>query len=122
MKLLRTLILLLLCAVLPLSGLAATGMAGDCPMQQSMSMPMHGDGAASVSMPGCDMAKSSSPGKAKGVFCKATAQCQFASIYYPAVPVTVSRPVTRGSPVVFHYTGAFTGRAPAGLWRPPRAV
>ncbi|MBO3056554.1 hypothetical protein J4763_07090 [Burkholderia pseudomallei] len=119
MKILRTIFVLLLCAMLPLSGLAATGLAGECPMQQS---PMHEDGSMSVEMSGCDMMKSSMAGKAKGVFCKVTAQCQFASIYYPPVQTTVSHPLAVSNQVVFHYAESFTGHEPDGLWRPPRAI
>lgn len=119
MKFLRTILVLLLCAMLPLSGLAATGMAGECPMQQSM--PMHDDGAMSVEMPGCDMAKSTA-GKAKGDSCKTTAQCQFASIYYPPAQASVSHPMAVARQVVFHYAESFAGHVPGGLWRPPRAI
>ena len=120
MKILRTILVLLLCAMLPLSGLAATGMAGECPLQQSM--VMHHDGAMSADMSGCESMKSSTTEKAKGVFCKVTAQCQFASVYYPASPATVSHPVAISNKVVFHYAESFTGREPGGFWRPPRAI
>ncbi|MBB5428304.1 hypothetical protein HDG40_006491 [Paraburkholderia sp. JPY158] len=118
MKLLRTLFLLLLCAVLPISGLAASGMAGECPMQQPTAM----DDGMSAAMPGCDSMKSTSPDKAKGGFCKVTAQCQFGSLYYPAVTATISHPTYVGSRVVFHYAQSLVVREPGGLWRPPRAV
>jgi hypothetical protein len=111
MKFLRTLILLLLCAVLPISGLAASGLAGECPMQQSTPMP--DDGAVSVDMHGCDMMKSSMPGKAKG---------QFASIYYAPVKATVSHPMAVSNQLAFHYAESFAGRVPGGLWRPPRTI
>ncbi|WP_321963488.1 hypothetical protein [Paraburkholderia sp. J7] len=120
MKILRTLLVLLLCAMLPLSGLAATGMAGECPMQQSM--PMHDDGSASAAMSGCDMMKSSPASKAKGGFCKSTAQCQFASIYYPPAQASVSHPMAVARQVVFHYAESFAAHVPAGLWRPPQAI
>ncbi|SMG55146.1 hypothetical protein [Paraburkholderia susongensis] len=120
MKILRTILVLMLCAMLPLSGLAASGLAGECPVQQSM--PAHNDGSVSVDMPACDMMKSSTAGKPKGVFCKATAQCQFASIYYPPAQATVSHPMAVTNQVVFHYAESFAGHVPAGLWRPPRAI
>lgn len=120
MKILRTIFVLLLCAMLPLSGLAATGLAGECPMQQSM--PMRDDGSVSVETPSCDMMKSSTAGKAKGVFCKVTAQCQFASIYYPPMQATVSHPMAAGNQVFSRYAESFTGHEPGGLWRPPRAI
>ncbi|MPW18954.1 hypothetical protein GCT13_19135 [Paraburkholderia sp. CNPSo 3157] len=118
MKLIRTLFILLLCAVLPISGLAASGTAGECPMEQTMAME---DGMPAA-MPGCDSTKSASTDKAKGGFCKITAQCQFGSLYYPAVTATVSHPTSVGSRVVFHYAQSLTVREPGGLWRPPRAI
>ncbi len=122
MKLLRTFILLLLCAVLPISGLAASGLTGECPMQQTMSAGADADMAAD--MPDCDAMKHSSTGqsKAKGAFCKITAQCQFGSLYHPAVQASVSRPAAIVSPVVFHYAESLPVRDPNGLWRPPRLV
>ena len=122
MKLLRTFILLLLCAMLPISGMAASGLTGDCPMQQTMSM--NTDSSMSADMPGCDLMKSASAGhaKMKGVFCKVTAQCQFGSLYHPTVQVSVSRPAALVSPVIFHYADSLPSRDPNGLWRPPRLV
>lgn len=120
MKIVRTLFVLLLCAMLPLTGLAATGLAGECPIQQSMSA--QDDDIMPVEMPGCDMVKSSTTSKAQGKYCKATAQCQFASIYYPPEQVSCSRPMAVSSQVVFHYAGSFTAPEPGGLWRPPRAI
>jgi len=118
MKFLRTIFILLLCAVLPISGLAASGMAGDCPMQQTAAM----DDGMSAAMPGCDSMKSTSTDKAKGGFCKVTAQCQFGSLYYSAVTAIVSHPASVGSRVVFHYAQSLTVCEPGGLWRPPRAI
>ncbi|WP_248558074.1 hypothetical protein [Paraburkholderia terrae] len=118
MKFFRTLLILLLCAMLPITRLAASRMVGECPMQQRMSM----DDGTSVAMTGCDSMKSSSTVKAKGGFCKITAQCQFGSLYYPTVTTTVSHPTSGGSLVVFHYAQSLTVREPGGLWRPPRAI
>jgi len=120
MKFLRTLLLLLLCAVLPISGLAASGLTGECPMQ--MSMGSDDGGAMSSEMPGCEMIKFSQPGKAKGFFCKATAQCQLGSLYHPVSRIELTRPAGLFRPVVFHYAQSLTVREPAGLWRPPRAL
>lgn len=120
MKFLRTLLLLLLCAVLPISGLAASGLTGECPMQMSTSSD-EGRGMSSE-MPGCEMMQSSQPGKAKGFFCKATAQCQLGCMYLPAPRAEVTRPAGLSSPVVFLYAQSLTVREPAGLWRPPRAI
>ncbi|MFP4896042.1 hypothetical protein [Paraburkholderia sp. EG304] len=118
MQIFRTLFILLLCAVLPISGLAASGMAGECPMQQTMAM----DDGMSAAMPGCNSMKSTSPDKAKGGFCKVTAQCQFGSLYYPVATATISHPTWLESRVVFHYAQSLTVREPGGLWRPPRAI
>lgn len=74
MKFLRTLFLLLLCVALPVSGLAASGLTGACPMQ--MSMGAGESGAMSSDMAGCENMKSAPAGKAKGFSCKVTAQCQ----------------------------------------------
>lgn len=124
MKLLRTFILSLLCVVLPISGLAASGLTGECPMQLTMSMDA--DAGMSGNMPGCESMKSSSAGgakaKAKGVFCKVTAQCQFGSLYHPAAKTDISRPAAFGTPVIFHYIQSLPVRDPNGLWRPPRLV
>jgi len=120
MKLLRTLLLLLLCAVLPISGLAASGLTGDCPMQ--MSMAAEDGGAMSSEMPGCETMKSPQPGKAKGFLCKVTAQCQLGSLYHPVSTTEVTRPAGLSIPVVFHYAQSLTVRELAGLWRPPRAI
>ncbi|WP_175965518.1 hypothetical protein [Burkholderia sp. BCC0322] len=126
MKFLRTVILLLLCAVLPISGLAASGLAGECPMmQQGMSMDTNaGMSGMSADMLGCDSMKPSptdkSHAKAKGVSCKLTAQCQFGSLYHPAARADVSRPAAYARTVAFHYAQILPVRDPNGLWRPPR--
>jgi len=121
MKILRTFFVLLLCAVLPLTGLAATGLTGECPMHSTMAA--RDDMNMSAAMPGCDMMKSSTTGsKAKGVFCKVSAQCQFGSLYYPAPTATISRPMAVNRPLVFHYAKSLTISEPGGLWRPPRAL
>ena len=120
MKLLRTFLLLLLCAVLPISGLAASGLVGECPMQQSMGMGNGGE--MSATMPDCDSMKSSSAGKAKGVFCKMSAQCQIGCQYLPVATLEVTRPAGFSSSVVFNYAQSLSDREPAGLWRPPRAI
>lgn len=121
MKIIRTFFLLLLCAMLPLSGLAASGLTGQCPMQSTMS----GDAAANAhGMPGCDSMKpaSTAHGKSGGTLCKMTAQCQAGSLYHPVSLPVLSRPAGRASPVRFHYAHACPARGPDGLWRPPRAL
>ncbi|WP_084530682.1 hypothetical protein [Burkholderia sp. WSM2232] len=118
MNLLRTLLLLLLCAALPLSGLAASGLTGECPMQTSVTTS--DGGGMSSDMPGCETMNSSQPEKAKGSFCKATAQCQLGSLYHPVSTPEVARPAGLSRPVVFHYVDSLSVREPAGPWRPPR--
>jgi hypothetical protein len=78
MKFLRTLFVVLLCAVLPLTGLAASGTAGQCPMQATMA---DSGSAMSESTPGCESmaAPASQDNKSKGTLCKVTAQCQMGS-------------------------------------------
>lgn len=120
MKFFRTLLLLLLCAALPISGLAASGLTGECPMQ--MSMGYDDSSAMSSEMPGCETMKSSQPEKAKGSFCKVTAQCQLGSLYHPVSTTEVTRPAGLSIPVVFHYAQSLTVRELAGLWRPPHAI
>lgn len=125
MKLLRTIVLMLLCAALPISGLAASGLTGVCPMQRSMSTDENAGTAAD--MPGCDSMQPSSAGKAKakakGVSCKVTAQCQLGSLYHPAARAEVSRPAGLSQLVAFHYAQSLLPvRDPNGLWRPPRLI
>ncbi len=120
MKFLRTLFLLLLCVALPVSGLAASGLTGACPMQ--MSMGAGESGAMSSDMSGCENMKSAPVGKTKGFSCKVTAQCQIGSLYHPVSSTEVTRPAGRSSPVVFHYAQSLPVREPAGFWRPPRAI
>lgn len=120
MKFLRTLLLLLLCAALPISGLAASGMTGDCPLQMSMNA---GEGdSMSADMPGCESMHSSQTEKVKNFFCKVTAQCQLGSLYHPVSPTGITRPAGLSSTVVFHYTQSLPVREPFGLWRPPRTL
>src|SRR5438445_9757792 len=115
MKFLRTLLLLLLCAALPISGLAASGLTGACPMQ--MSMGADESSAMSPDMSGCENMKPVPVGKTKGFSCKVTAQCQVGSLYHPVSATEVTRPAGLASPVVFHYAQSLPVREPAGLWR-----
>ncbi len=120
MKFLRTLFLLLLCVALPVSGLAASGLTGACPMQ--MSMGAGESSAMSSDMAGCENMKSAPAGKTKGFSCKVTAQCQVGSLYHPVSSTEVTRPAGRSSPIVFHYAQSLSVREPGGFWRPPRAI
>ena len=122
MKILRTFLLLLLCAVLPISGLAASGLTGDCDCPMQMSMGADEGSAMSAPMSSCETMKSPQTGKAKGFFCKTMAQCQLGCMYLPAPRAEVTRPAGLSSPVVFHYAQSLPVREPAGLWRPPRAI
>ncbi|MFB9126857.1 hypothetical protein E2553_06095 [Paraburkholderia dipogonis] len=121
MKILRTLSVLVLCVVLPLSGLAASGATGACPMESAMA----GDTAAmSADMPGCDSmsATSNEHGKSKVSLCKVSAQCQMGSLYHPVSSPSVTRPAGSFLPVRFHYTQSLSIREPDGLWRPPQSL
>ncbi|MBS2132235.1 hypothetical protein KEX41_29055 (plasmid) [Burkholderia thailandensis] len=120
MKILRTLLVLLLCAVLPLTGLAASGSAGQCPMQMVMADDM--GSTMQGSMAGCDTTKRVSDGKMKGSPCKVSAQCQLGNLYHPVSSPVVLRPAGQYSPVVFHYVQSLPVREPDGPWRPPRAL
>lgn len=99
-------------------------------MQQTMSMDTHVDTHVdmpvdmSADMSGCDLMKSPSAdhAKLKGVSCKVTAQCQFGSLYHPAVQVSVSRPAVLIMPVISHYADSLPVRDPNGLLRPPRPI
>lgn len=121
MKFLRTFLVLLLCAMLPLTGLAASGLTGPCPMQTTTSDDAR---AMSSGMPGCDGMKSTSDTRHKaGVqLCKMTAQCDAGSLYHPVSLPVLSRPAGRVNPLHFHYADAYSSRGPEGLWRPPRAL
>ncbi|WP_321953614.1 hypothetical protein [Paraburkholderia bannensis] len=124
MKWFRTLLVLLLCAMLPLSGLAASGLAGPCPMQTSMVSSTDTSDTGMQAMPGCDAMKSPATGhgKSASTLCKMTAQCQAGSLYHPVSLPVVSRPAGRATELRFHYTQACPARSPDGLWRPPRAL
>jgi len=112
---------LLLCAMLPLSGLAASGLTGQCPMMQA-DMGSDGGSAMSAGMAQCDAMKSTSVDKARGSLCKATAQCQMGSLYHPVSVPVAHRPTGLFVPIVFHYTQSLIVHTPDGLWRPPRAL
>ncbi|WP_322047622.1 hypothetical protein [Paraburkholderia sp. J67] len=121
MKFIRTLLVLLLCAMLPLSGLAASGLSGPCPIQATVSSAADAD---MQGMPGCETMKSAPTdhGKSGGTLCKMTAQCQAGSLYHPVSLPVLTRPAGRVIELHFHYAQACPGRGPDGLWRPPRAL
>lgn len=121
MRIIRNFLVLLLCAMLPLSGLAASGLTGQCPMMQTGMAG--GDGATvSAAMAECDAMQSTSPGKAKGSLCKTTAQCQMGSLYHPVSVPAAHRPTGLFSSIAFHYTQSLIVHTPDGLWRPPRTL
>ena len=120
MKFIRLLFVVLLCAALPVSVLAASGVGGECPMHDATPGGYTHTGA---SMHDCDTDKSSSQeSKAKGAGCDASAQCQPGSLYHPVPGADVERPAECARLVVFHYAQSLTVREPGGPWRPPRAV
>ncbi|AKC70520.1 hypothetical protein [Pandoraea oxalativorans] len=139
MKLLRLVLVLLLCAVLPLSGLAASGMAGACPMQMTaasdeatvmitavVTTAAPANVAVSppteMAMDHCDGMSMPAEGKPGGPFCKVTAQCNLGSLYHPTLTPDVARPVSITRKTGFHYANALRLRAPDGLWRPPTSL
>ncbi len=123
MKILRTLLLLLLCAMLPLSGLAASGLTGPCPMQALPSADHDRMMPADTDMAGCETMQPPANGKVKSPSsCKMTAQCQLGSLYYPVSLPVVHRPAGMFSPVTFFYTESLLVGVPDGPWRPPRAL
>lgn len=150
MKFLRTVFVLLLCAMLPLTGLAASGLAGPCPMPAAttdrdgtvhkgdrgeevaadeaagLGLGLGLDDPVPEAMSGCNSMK---PAKTAGhdrcadsSSCKMTAQCQAGSLYHRVSLPVLSRPAGRVHPLGFHYAEACPSRSPDGLWRPPRAL
>ncbi|ALS61879.1 hypothetical protein [Pandoraea norimbergensis] len=125
MKFLRICCLFLLCAVLPISGLAASGLTGACPMQMS---PSADDGATvdmaamAADMAGCDSMKAPDGVKLKAPFCKATTQCQLGSLYHPVDLPSATRPFGPMTAVTFAYADTLSVRAPDGPWRPPTSL
>jgi hypothetical protein len=112
--------MLWLCAMLPISGLAASGLTGQCPMQ----IMANGDGnSMSADMPDCDTMQSTpSTDKTKHPSCKVTAQCQMGSLYHPVSAPVAHRPAGLVSPVIFYYAQSLIVHTPDGLWRPPRSL
>ena len=121
MSTLRALLILLLCVMLPISGLAASGLTARCPIQADMSN-LNGN-SVSTEMPDCDAMQSTpSPDTTKRPSCKMTAQCQMGSLYHAIEAPTMHRSAGFVSPVIFHYRQSlFIHNASDGVWRPPRA-
>ncbi|MBN3724210.1 hypothetical protein [Burkholderia sp. Ac-20379] len=132
MRLLRTLLVLLLCIALPLDALAASGLTGACPMHDGHAMqgamPPHAgpmpDMAGISGISDCDGMTALPPGKRNACDhgCRMSAQCQFGSLHHPAVLAEVRRPAVLILPVRFHYAATLAVRDPNRLWRPPRAA
>lgn len=121
-SILRAFFVLLLCVMLPMSGLAASGLTARCPMQADMSN-LSGS-SVSTEMPDCDaMQSTSSPDTTKRPSCKMTAQCQMGSLYHATAAPTMHRSAGFVSPVVFHYRQSlFVHNVSGGVWRPPREL
>lgn len=120
-----------MCAALPLTGLAASGVAGDCPMQmtsmsgEASAMSNMSDMAASsmtMTMDHCDGMPMTSGSKVKGPFCKVAAQCNLGNLYHPALAPEVARAASIVRKTHFSYTDSLRLRAPDGLWRPPTSL
>lgn len=123
MKLVRTFILLLLCVVLPINGVAASGLLGNCVTDVPMSMEQ--SPSMSADMSDCDSMKSqSSPVNTHdgGMLCKLSAQCQLGTLYPPAFQPSLIHPVVLSGPTLFPYAHSLSSLSPDGLWRPPRLV
>ena len=121
MKILRTLFVLWLCALLPLTGLAASGSAGQCPMQ---SMTPDSGSMMSATMPDCEsMAMpAGQDSKSKDSPCKMTVQCQMGCMSIPVSAPGIARSAGAYRPMFFHYTQSLFFREPDGLWKPPRTL
>lgn len=122
MRLLRTVLVLLLCLALPLDALAASGLTGACPMHDGQAMP--GPMPAMAAMSGCDGLATLPPARQKTCdhACRMSAQCQFGSLHHPAVLAEARRPAALILPLRFHYAATLAVRDPNSLWRPPRAA
>ena len=121
MRLFRVLLVLLLCMALPMTGLAATGLAGPCPMQMS-TLEEH-EIAQLEGMPDCDTMESSpNSGLTDSPICKSSVHCQLGSLYHPVPHADVARPAERLISVAFSYVHPLIVSDPNGLWRPPRTL
>lgn len=125
MKLLRTVLLLLLCAMLPVSGFAASGLAGACPMHSTSadeSSAAMASADSAMDMQDCMTMSPSHDGKVKHPSCKMSAQCEFGSLYCPVGIPRVEQAAYAVAVSYFVYAHPFAGREPGTLWRPPRAA
>ena len=121
MKILRTLFVLWLCAVLPLTGLAASGSAGQCPMQ---SMTHDSGSMMSTAMSDCESMATlaGQDSKSKDSPCKMSVQCQIGCMSIPVSAPAVARSAGVYRPMFFHFSQSLFVREPDGLWKPPRAL
>lgn len=120
MRILRRFLVLLLCVMLPLTGLAASGLTGSHAMQADMTNAP--DCAPMADMPDCvTMAPSSAPDDGHAhPSCKMTTQCQLGSLYHPTPAPTAYRHTGLSSPVTFHYAEPLIVQRLDDFWRPPR--
>ncbi len=132
MRFLRVLFITLLCAVLPISGMAATGVVMDCPIPSALQMAMATEAMDNTqAMNDCMQAMDeSAPSQAhsershigKNVHCKLVVQCQVSSQYIPIPSSGVDTPIAQSRKLVFHYARSLSATALNDLWRPPQAV
>ena len=117
MKIIRVVMLLWLSLMLPVSGLASSGLTGQCPMQDD-AMSLSASGAECGDMAMHDMNSKNAVQKAP---CNMDAQCHFGGLYHP-----VSAPETHSSPELSYLTPLYSASPQVGStdnnWRPPRVV
>jgi hypothetical protein len=77
---------------------------------------------STMNMQDCMTMSDSHDGKVKHPLCKMSAQCEFGSLYYPTDIPRIAQPSRVVAISYFVYAHVFAGRAPDGLWRPPRAA
>ncbi|CAB3836360.1 MULTISPECIES: hypothetical protein [Pseudomonadota] len=134
MNFLRRLFVVLLCLMLPLTGMAASGLAGAYAMPMPAAMADDPDCAPMADMPDCaTMAQASSQASLQASpqapshpdghghsACKMTTQCQLGSLYHPTPAPAAYRHVGLASPVTFHYAQPLIVQRLDDFWRPPR--
>ena len=131
MRFIRVLFITLLCMVLPISGMAATGVVMDCPIPSAMQWQMaaQADDNASASMDCMQSMEemSASPSHShspvgKNVHCKLLLQCQVSSQYVPVPATGVDAPLMQPRKLVFHYAHTLPALSLSDLWRPPQSL
>jgi len=132
MRFIRVFFITLLCMVLPISGMAATGLVMDCPIPSAMQMQMAAkmdDNAQMDCMQAMDEAANASASAeqthapiGKNVHCKLVVQCQVSSQYVPAPATGLDAPLVQARKVVFHYARTLSALPLNDLWRPPQSA